>query len=259
VFFDDAAQFRAWLEAHHDSASELWMEVRKAHVADRGLTWAEAVPEALCFGWIDSVSQPIDEDRRRQRWTPRKTGSTWSKVNVAHIERLRAEGRMAPAGIAAFEARSADRTGTYSHENGEAELEPAVQAVLDASAATRAFLEAATAGYRKAVRHWIASAKRPETRISRAQQLVADSTAGRLVPFARPGKTPAWLARAAAAAAEILRQAVDEHLGLGGVKRPTPYPDWVIPPERPYRSVKPTLRLPEGMTTADLLDREDRI
>jgi uncharacterized protein YdeI (YjbR/CyaY-like superfamily) len=201
VYFSDAAEFRAWLERHHASESELWMEVRKVHVEDRGLTWADAVPEALCFGWIDSVSQPIDDDRRRQRWTPRKAGSTWSKVNVAHIERLEAEGRMAPAGLAAFEARSAERTGTYSHENGEAELEPEVQAVLDSSAAAQAFLDAATAGYRKAVRHWIATAKRPATRIARAEQLVEESAAGRLVPFARPGKTPAWLVRAAAAAA----------------------------------------------------------
>ncbi|MES2866892.1 YdeI/OmpD-associated family protein [Microbacterium profundi] len=203
VYFRDAAEFRTWLERHHASESELWMEVRKAHVADRGLTWADAVPEALCFGWIDSVSQPIDDDRRRQRWTPRKAGSTWSKVNVGHVERLVAEGRMASAGLGAFEARSAERTGTYSHENDDAELEPEVQAVLESSAAAQAFLDAAAAGYRKAVRHWIATAKRPATRIARAEQLVAESAAGRLVPFARPGKTPAWLVRAAAAAAAV--------------------------------------------------------
>lgn len=203
VYFRDAAEFRTWLERHHVSESELWMEVRKAHVADRGLTWADAVPEALCFGWIDSVSQPIDDDRRRQRWTPRKAGSTWSKVNVGHVERLVAEGRMAPAGLAAFEARSAERTGTYSHENDDAELEPEVQSVLTSSAAAQAFLDAAAPGYRKAVRHWIATAKRPATRIARAEQLVAESAAGQLVPFARPGKTPAWLVRAAVAAAAV--------------------------------------------------------
>lgn len=203
VFFRDAVEFRAWLERHHASASELWMEVRKAHVEERGLTWADAVPEALCFGWIDSVSQPIDDDRRRQRWTPRKPGSTWSKVNVAHVERLTAEGRMAPAGLAAFAARTASRTGTYSHENGEAELEPAVQAVIDVSPSARAFLDAAAPGYRKTVRHWIASAKRPETRLARAERLVADSSAGRLIPSARAGRPPAWLARAEAAARAV--------------------------------------------------------
>ncbi|MGW8482898.1 YdeI/OmpD-associated family protein [Microbacterium sp. NPDC055903] len=219
LFFADAAEFRAWLESNHATAPELWMEVRKAHVADRGLTWADAVPEALCFGWIDSVSQPIDDDRRRQRWSPRKAGSTWSVVNVAHVERLLAEGRMAPSGIAAFEARSAAKTGTYSHENGEAVLEPEVQAILDASPATQAFLAEATAGYRKQVRHWIATAVRAQTRLGRAEQLVADSSAGRLIPLARPGKTPAWLARAAEAAARAGSAVDQEAEGAGGAAR----------------------------------------
>lgn len=203
IFFRDAGEFRAWLEVNHATETQLWVEVRKAHVADRGLTWADAVPQALCFGWIDSVSMPVDDDRRRQRWTPRKPGSIWSKVNVAHAERLIADGLMAPAGLAAFEARTPERTGTYSHENGEAELAPEIEAVLTASAAATAFLDAATPGYRKTVRHWIASAKRTETRLSRARQLIADSSEGRLVPFARAGKEPAWLTRAAAAAASV--------------------------------------------------------
>ncbi|WP_237566038.1 YdeI/OmpD-associated family protein [Ornithinimicrobium cerasi] len=105
VFFDGPEAFRAWLEEHHATAPELWMGLRRKGVEDRGLTWAEAVPVALCFGWIDSLSQRIDEDSRRQRWTPRRRGSTWSLVNVAHVERLLAEGLMHPAGIAAYEAR----------------------------------------------------------------------------------------------------------------------------------------------------------
>ena len=205
VFFRDAGEFRAWLERHGGTQTELWMEQRKSHVpaAERGFGWADAVQEGLCFGWIDSVSQPVDDDRRRQRWTPRKPGSTWSKINVGHVERLIAEGRMTPAGLAAYEARSPERTGTYSHENGEPELEPEVQAVLAASPPAEAFLAAAAPGYRKAVRHWIMQAKQPATRLRRAQQLVDDSLAGRLVPFARVGKEPAWLVRAVAAAQEV--------------------------------------------------------
>jgi len=72
VFFSGPGEFRAWLEENHASETELWMGLYKRHVPDRGLTWEQAVPEALCFGWIDSVSQRIDEDARRQRWTPRK-------------------------------------------------------------------------------------------------------------------------------------------------------------------------------------------
>lgn len=200
IFFHDAGEFRAWLERHHDTEAELWMELKKAHVADRGLSWADAVLEALCFGWIDSVSQRIDDDSRRQRWSPRKPRSTWSNVNIAHVERLMSEGRMHPAGIAAFERRSVDRSGTYSHENPEVDLTPELQAIVDASPGSVAFLAAATAGYRKAVRHWIMSAKQPATRERRARQLVTCCEAGELIPPQRPGRTPAWLIRAAAAA-----------------------------------------------------------
>lgn len=200
LFFRDAAEFRAWLEQNHDSESELWMGLHLAHVAGRGLTWADAVVEALCFGWIDSVSQNIDADSRRQRWSPRKPRSTWSNVNIAHVERLLAEGRMHPAGIAAFERRSEARSGTYAHENPEAELTPELQGVIDAAPGAVAFLEAATPGYRKAVRHWIMSAKRQETRERRTRQLVELCAGGQLIPPQRPGRTPAWLERAAAAA-----------------------------------------------------------
>ncbi|OLT49166.1 hypothetical protein BJF85_09790 [Saccharomonospora sp. CUA-673] len=202
IFFRDAAEFRAWLERHHASEVELWMGLKLAHVEDRGLTWGDAVLEALCFGWIDSVSQKIDADSRRQRWTPRTPRSTWSKVNIAHVERLTAEGRMHPAGIAAFERRTADRSGTYSHENPDAELTPELQAIVDASPGALAFLDQATPGYRKAVRHWIMSAKQQATRERRAGQLVDCCEAGELIPPQRPGRPPAWLARAAAAARE---------------------------------------------------------
>lgn len=201
VFFRDADQFRAWLEQNHDTETELWMELRRAHVEDRGLTWADAVPEALCFGWIDSVSRPIDEDTRRQRWTPRKARSTWSKINIAHVERLLAEGRMHASGIAAYERRTEDNSGIYSFERDDAELAPDLQTIIDASPAAVAFLEAATAGYRKSVRHWVSSAKQAATRERRARGLVECCEAGELIPPARAGKTPAWLARAAAAAA----------------------------------------------------------
>ncbi len=200
LFFDGPEDFRAWLEQHHESADELWMGLRKKHVEPRGLTWAEAVPQALCFGWIDSVSQRIDEDSRRQRWTPRRRGSIWSAVNVAHVERLTAEGLMRPAGIAAFEARTPERTGVYSFEQGTAELEPEQLAALRADPAAWAFWEAATPGYRKTVISWLTGAKREATRASRLQQLVQDCAAGALVPPQRYGDAPAWLGRAAAAA-----------------------------------------------------------
>jgi uncharacterized protein YdeI (YjbR/CyaY-like superfamily) len=200
LFFSGPEEFRAWLEANHQSATELWMGLYKRHVPDRGLTWEEAVPEALCFGWIDSVSQRIDDDARRQRWTPRKPSSIWSLVNVAHVERLTAEGRMRPAGIAAFERRRDDSSAVYSYENAERGLPPEYAARLAADVAASAFWAASTPTYRRQVTSWVLSAKQEATRERRLAQLIDDSAAGRMVPPQRYGETPRWVERAAEAA-----------------------------------------------------------
>lgn len=200
LFFRDAAEFRTWLEANHESATELWMGLHKKHVADRGLTWEEAVPEALCFGWIDSVSQGIDEDSRRQRWTPRKSSSIWSAVNIAHVERLTAEGLMRPLGLAAFEKRRPGDSG-YSYETRQVMVDEQREQLL-ADPAAAAFWAEATASYRKVAENWVATAKRDETREKRLLQLIDDCAHGRLIPSQRYGTQPRWVERAAAAAAE---------------------------------------------------------
>lgn len=197
VFFADAAAFRAWLEEHHATATELWMGLRRKGHPDRGLTWEDAVPEALCFGWIDSTSYRIDDEARRQRWTPRKPTSNWSAVNIAHVERLLAEGRMHPAGIAAFERRDKSVAG-YSYETRR-ELGADGLAAIAAVPAAQAFWEAAPPSYRRVAGNWVLSAKREQTRADRLATLVADCAAGRLIPPQRYGDEPRWVARAAAA------------------------------------------------------------
>lgn len=200
LFFRDAAEFRAWLEANYESATELWMGLRKKHVGpDRGLTWEDAVPEALCFGWIDSVSQGIDEDSRRQRWTPRKPSSVWSAVNIAHVERLTAEGKMLPAGIAVYEKRKPERSG-YSYESAQA-LSDNQRTQLLADPGAAAFWDIATPSYRRTAENWVASAKREETREKRLLQLIDDCAHGRLITSQRYGKQPKWVERAGVAAA----------------------------------------------------------
>ena len=199
-FFADAAEFGAWLALHHDTETELWMGLYKKHVPERGLTWAEAVPEALCWGWIDSVAQRIDEDATRQRWTPRKRTSNWSKVNADLVAKLTAEGRMQPSGLAIWEARRREAA-PYSFEMGhDLELPAPYVALLAASPAATAFWEVATASYRRTCVTWVLTAKQQTTRDRRMQQLVDDCAAGRLIPSQRYGTAPAWLARAAAAA-----------------------------------------------------------
>ena len=196
LFFDSAEQFRGWLADHHDTAPELWMGLRKKHITPRGLTWGDAVPEALCFGWIDSVVQSLGPDSVRQRWTPRRRGSTWSSVNVAHVERLSAEGRMHPAGLAAFEARTADRQGIYAYEQAESGHLPAEYAArLAADPDAAAFWAAAIPSYRTSCVWWVVSAKQEVTRQRRFDQLLAACAAYDLIPPQRYGAVPAWLTR----------------------------------------------------------------
>lgn len=199
TFFASPEEFRAWLEANHETATELWMGLNKKHVPDRGLTWADAVPEALCFGWIDSVAQRIDADAVRQRWTPRKSTSIWSAINIAHVERLVAEGKMLPAGLAAYDKRTPERSGIYAYEaNGTLSDEQRARLLADPAAA--AFWAIATPSYRKIAENWVVSAKREETRESRLGQLIEDSAAGLLIKPQRYGEPPKWVAKAAEAA-----------------------------------------------------------
>lgn len=200
TFFSGPEEFAAWLAAHHDTATELWMGLHKRHVPERGLTWEEAVLEALCWGWIDSQVQGIDADAIRQRWTPRKPGSNWSSINIAAVERLSAQGRMQPSGVAAFERRRPERSGVYSYEQGEVAFTDAYAARLVANGAASAFWAQATASYRRIAVHWVVSAKQEATRDRRMAQLVEDCAAGRLIPSQRYGTAPKWVARAAAAA-----------------------------------------------------------
>lgn len=196
VFFADAAEFRRWLQANHETADELWMGLNGKHVADRGLTWEQAVPEALCFGWIDSVSQRVDENSRRQRWTPRRPRSNWSAVNIALVEKLTEQGRMHPAGLAAFARREESRSAVYSYEGNTPEtFSIDQQAVIEAVPVAAEWLRRAPASYRRIATNWVLSAKRETTRQSRLQALVDDSAAGRLIKSQRYGTEPAWARR----------------------------------------------------------------
>ena len=104
-FFPTPLTFRRWLEAHHETADELWVGFHKKHTGTPSISWPESVDEALCFGWIDGIRKTLDESRYVIRFTPRKARSTWSAVNIARIAELTRLERMAPAGIAAFEKR----------------------------------------------------------------------------------------------------------------------------------------------------------
>jgi uncharacterized protein YdeI (YjbR/CyaY-like superfamily) len=203
VFFADAVEFRGWLEENHAEASELWMGLYKKHVTTRGLTWEEAVPEALCFGWIDSRVERIDDDAVRQRWTPRRPTSVWSQINIDLVAKLTDEGRMRPAGLAAFAQRKPERSGIYAYENADRELPEEYARLLDANARASHFWAAATPSYRKIAKNWVISAKQESTRDRRMAALIADCAAGRLIKTQRYGTEPVWVRRVRAALGDL--------------------------------------------------------
>lgn len=204
IFFRDSDEFWAWLDRFHDSASELWMELRKRHVADRGLVWEDAVLVALCWGWIDSKLERIDEDAVRQRWTPRKSTSTWSRTNIDLVERLTAEGRMQPAGLAAYESRRREPAGYSFEQPRDIELPEKYAALMAANPAAAAFWDVATPSYRRICITWVTTAKQEATNDRRMAQLIEDHAAGRMIPSQRYGESPRWVERAAAAAAAAI-------------------------------------------------------
>lgn len=105
LMFPDAGALRAWLEAHHETEGEAWFGYYRTGTGKASVTYAEAVDQALCFGWIDGITYRVDDEVTTNRFTPRRRGSNWSAVNIGKAERLKAAGLMAPAGLRAYEAR----------------------------------------------------------------------------------------------------------------------------------------------------------
>jgi uncharacterized protein YdeI (YjbR/CyaY-like superfamily) len=180
AFFETEADFRGWLAAHHDRADELLVGFWKKSSGKRSIDWPQARDQALCFGWIDGVRKSIDEESYTIRFTPRRKGSIWSRVNVGRYEALRADGLMNPAGERAYEENK-QRTGVYAYENVEKELRPEETARFRRDKAAWADWERRPPFYRKVVLHWITSAKKPETRERRLATLIKDSAAGRKI------------------------------------------------------------------------------
>jgi len=183
VFFTTPGALRAWFERHHADTPELVVGYWKKHTGTASVTHPQAIEQALCFGWIDSIGRRIDDDRYQARFTPRRTGSVWSAVNIAAVARLTEQGLMRPSGLRAFRARRPDRVAVYSYEQPtDAALDAAQQARLAAHAPAWAWFSAQPGSYRRAAVHWVASAKRADTRERRLQQLIDDSAQSRRVP-----------------------------------------------------------------------------
>jgi uncharacterized protein YdeI (YjbR/CyaY-like superfamily) len=173
LFFPSQQEWREWLEANHATAREAWLLISKKGAARKSLSLAEAVEEALCFGWIDSHMRPVDTQAYRLRFSPRRPGGIWALSNVQRAERLMQQGRMTPAGLAAVEAAKA--SGQWQAATRREDLSlvpPELNAVLQADDAARAAYHKMAPSLIKQYLHWINSAKRPETRQKRIQSLL---------------------------------------------------------------------------------------
>ncbi len=181
-FFRTSAAFRIWLDANHARASELLVGFYRKDSGRASITWPESVDEALCYGWIDGGRRSIDEHSYSIRFTPRKPKSIWSNVNIAKVETLTRDGRMMPAGLAAYALRDPARSGIYAFEKEAAVFDAEAERAFRNSKSGWAFFEEQPAGYRRLATHYVVSAKRPETRAKRLAALIMHSARGERIP-----------------------------------------------------------------------------
>ena len=183
-FFATAADFRAWLHAHHDHETELLVGFHKKGSGRPSMTWPESVDEALCYGWIDGVRRSLGEDSYTIRFSPRRRGSIWSNVNMAKVAALLDAGRMMPAGIAVWERRDPEKSGIYVFErNDPVTFDAEMERRFKRSRGAWTYFQAQPPGYRRQATHYVTSAKRPETRERRLEALIECSARGERLPY----------------------------------------------------------------------------
>ena len=181
VFFATPADLRRWFAEHHATARELLVGFHKKDSDEPGITWQESVDEALCVGWIDGVRRGVDDRSYTIRFTPRKTRSIWSTVNIARVAVLTAENRMQPAGLAAFAARRENRSGIYSYEQRRDHFDPPYESLFNQHPAAWDFFQEQPPGYRRKAIWIVVSAKQEATRLRRLEQLIAASASGQRI------------------------------------------------------------------------------
>lgn len=172
--FQSSSEFRRWLAANHRQSDGIWLRIFKKDSGERTVTYAEALDEALCFGWIDGLKQSHDELSWRQRFTPRRPKSGWSKINTQHAERLIEAGRMRAAGQAQIDAAKKDGRWTAAYDSqSKATFPEDFLAALRRSKKAFAFFESLTQANRYAIAYRLQTAKKPETKQRRMEIILA--------------------------------------------------------------------------------------
>ncbi len=177
------AQWRDWLAAHHAQAAGVWFVYFKKHTGKPRVSYDEAVEEALCFGWIDSLPRVLDADRSKLLFTPRKPKSAWSKLNKERIERMIANGLMTNAGLAKIEAAKQDGSWDALNASDNLEIGDDLAKALRQNRAAEKNFQAFSNSVKKAILQWLNSAKRAETRAARIEKLVAMAANNKRINF----------------------------------------------------------------------------
>ncbi len=166
------AEWRHWLEQHHEQKEGIWLISFKKAAGKPRFDYEEAVEEALCFGWIDSKGNKLDEERSMVWFVPRKTGTGWSKINKGRVEKLMADGLMMPAGLARVDAAKQDGSWNALDSIEALEIPPDLKKALAADQTARQYFDAFPRSVKRGILEWIASAKKPETRARRIEDTV---------------------------------------------------------------------------------------
>jgi uncharacterized protein YdeI (YjbR/CyaY-like superfamily) len=178
IYAADREQWRAWLRANHSTASRIRLVYYKVGSEKQSVSYDEAVEEAICFGWIDSKVNSIDDERYMQLYTPRKKGSIWSKLNKSRVEKVIREGRMTAAGQQKIDAAKADGSWALLDQVESMEIPPDLADAFETTPTARATYDGYSNSLKKRVLYHLASAKRPATRQKRLAEIVAWAEAG---------------------------------------------------------------------------------
>jgi len=179
VFFDTPADFRKWLGINHHFEKELWVGYYKAASNKKGMTYQQAVDEALCYGWIDGIIKTIDKDRYCNRFTPRRVTSIWSAINIKKVEVLIGQGRMQPAGLEIYKKRIEDKSQLYSYENKPEKLPEELELKLVANEKAWNYFKLQGTSYQRTAYFWVMSAKQEITRMKRLEKLIKSCEEGK--------------------------------------------------------------------------------
>ena len=187
VFFATPNKLNNWFRKYESSRDELLVGFYKKGIGKPSITWEESVDEALCFGWIDGIRRRIDDESYSIRFTPRRANSFWSARNIARVAVLTKECRMQPAGIAAWQRRSEDKSETYAYEQKLVALSKHYEARIRAHKKAWQFFQTLQPSIKKPSIWWVCTAKKEETRQRRLDQLVECCSREEILPqFIRP-------------------------------------------------------------------------